>query len=329
MDLTVNQNLASVQQAADPFMGFSGGFASLDAPRVGTTVPTSSPDMTGIDSLLRAAASIESLVSQASGHHSPTIPRIRSVKAISIESLCSPSPGPRPPSTSRMPDLSLHAKSSFARRAAQLESPLPVPEEDESVDVDMHNNAWNPGSIPMSPPYVIKNKPGLVAGGRVYSATGADFATRMMARADTDKGSKQMNDYLGQNKEHRKGFQCPDTPAPLMDYPRADPVAIDPDFEILRERQLNSKGRISRESGYRNRNRNGADSELEILAVKKVKKANTSHRLETQITHTSNSQSIIRTALETGGHRLKTSEPRPRPENSSGRVQAPSPRARA
>ncbi|KAL2058909.1 hypothetical protein ABVK25_000201 [Lepraria finkii] len=210
------ENSASLHQATDSPSSFRRGIVPHNTPRTGTLISPSSPDVTGIDTLLRAAASIESMASQIPAPRIPSATRMRSLNAISIESLCSPSPGPQShtpskPRTPRLPDLSSHATSSFARRAAQLQSPRFIPEEQASEDVPMYDYSGSTGFVPVNSPKVRKSRSGSLAGGRGY---GADLATRMMARAETEKGGRQIDEDFGQGRERR--FEYPDTPAPPM-----------------------------------------------------------------------------------------------------------------
>ncbi|KAL2044919.1 hypothetical protein N7G274_002694 [Stereocaulon virgatum] len=203
------EDSAPLDQANDSPTCFTGGIVPHNTPRTSTLMSPHSPDMSGIDTLLRAAASIESLASQSPASHTSSTPRMRSLKAISIESLCSPSPGPQPytpstPRTSRLPDLSSHANSSFARRAAQMHDQHFIPEEEE--DVPMYDYSRSTGFVPpnsLASPKMRKSRSGSLAGGRGY---GADFATRMKARVETDKGWRQVDEYLSQGRE-RTGLE--------------------------------------------------------------------------------------------------------------------------
>ena len=117
--------------------------------------------------------------------------------------------------------------------------------------------------MPVNSPNVRKSRSGSLAGGRGY---GAEFATCMMARAETEKGGRQIDEYFGQGRERK--FECPDTPAPPippMINQRNGTMNFGGNIEGV-DGRLSGSG--ERKHGYSNGN--GTDSELEIIAVKKV-----------------------------------------------------------
>lgn len=178
----------------------------------------------------------------------------------------------------------------------------------------MYDYSGSTGFVPVNSPKVRKSRSGSLAGGRGY---GADLATRMMARAETEKGGRQIDEYFGQGRERR--FEYPDTPAPPMINQRNGTVNFGGNIEGV-DGRLSGSGERKHEysSG------NGTDSELEIIAVKKVKKTKTCQSKDTHIPQPARTN----TTLKTPGSKLKTPEPtsretpRPRQRTNAPRVRA-------
>ena len=177
----------------------------------------------------------------------------------------------------------------------------------------MYDYSGSTGFVPVNSPKMRKSRSGSLAGGRGY---GADFATRMMARAEMEKGGRQIDEYFGQGKERR--FEYPDTPAPPMINQRNGTMNFGGNIEGV-DGRLSSSG--ERKHGCSNGN--GTDSELEIIAVKKVKKTKTC-QVNSKTTHIPQ-PARTNTTLETPGSKLKT--PEPRLEKRLGRVKAPTPKS--
>ena len=172
----------------------------------------------------------------------------------------------------------------------------------------MYDYSGSTGVVPVNSPKMRKSRSGSLAGGRGY---GADFATRMMARTETEKGGRQIDEYFGLGRERR--FEYPDTPAPPMINQRNGTMNFGGNIESV-DGRLSGSG--ERKHGYSNGN--GTDSELEIIAVKKVKKTKTC-QVDSKNTHIPQ-PARTNTTLETPGSKLKA--PEPRLEKRLGRVNA-------
>ena len=117
----------------------------------------------------------------------------------------------------------------------------------------------------LTSPKMRKSRSGSLAGGRGY---GTDFAIRMKARAETEKGGRQIDEYLSQERESMGSEYASSPPKPTINQ-RSGAMSFGDNLEAVGARSAKYG---ETKHGYGDGN--GADGELKNSAAERVNQAN-------------------------------------------------------